>query len=69
MLTTLSTFRRTITAMRTRARAARHLGAPWWVVLRAAFGDARAFAATPHRAVPGAHPAPVPHHGSRGVRL
>lgn len=71
MLATLSAFRRTLTAMRTRARAARHLGSPWGVVLRAAFGDARAFAATPHRKVPAAPatPAPAQHHGARGVRL
>jgi hypothetical protein len=60
--------RTVLTAIRTRARAARYLGAPWGAVLRAAIGDARAFAATPHRLAPPAVLTPAAHYGARGVR-
>jgi hypothetical protein len=63
ILPAIATARRSIVAVHTRAIAARHLGAPWGTVLRAALGDARAFASTPHRLA-----APV-HQGTRGVRL
>lgn len=67
MLTTIHAARRTLTAMRTRAIAAHHLGAPWPSIVRAALGDARDFAAPTLRAP--APPAPLAHHGARGVRL
>lgn len=72
MLTTiapaLAAARRSLTAIRTRARAARYLGAPWGAVLRAAIGDARVFAATPHRLAPPAVLTTAAHYGARGVR-
>lgn len=66
MLTTLTALRHALTAARTRALAARHLGASPGVVLRAAFGDVRAFLTPPRPAAPAA---PAQHHGARGVRL
>jgi hypothetical protein len=68
MLTTITAARRTLTAIRTRAIAAHHLGAPWSAIVRAAIGDARAFAATPHRLAPPAVLTPAAHYGARGVR-
>lgn len=67
MLTTIHAARRTLTAIRTRAIAAHHLGAPWSAIVRAALGDARDFAAPAFRAP--VAPAPLAHHGARGVRL